>query len=68
MDMQWKEGKLIGFTLTVDSSSNGNGNVRQRPMRVVYNGRVLVSFDSEAGMMIRWTDMLPTLPFTWNIQ
>lgn len=46
IDMQWKEGKLTGSMLTVDSSSN----VRQRPVRVVYNSRVLASFDSEAGM------------------
>jgi hypothetical protein len=53
--MQWnlKQGKLTGSMLT---SSNGNGNVRERSVRVIYNGRVLlVSLDSEAGR--------PKLPF-----
>lgn len=51
IDIQWKEGKLTGTMLTVDSTSNGNGTyVRQRPVRVVYSGSVLASFDLEAGM------------------
>jgi len=50
VDIQWKEGKLTRAMLTVDSRK---GNVRQRPVRVVYDGQVLASFDSEAGIVKR---------------
>ncbi|KAF8811090.1 glycoside hydrolase family 95 protein [Phlegmacium glaucopus] len=50
VDMQWKEGRLTGTLLTVDSR---NRNVRQRSVRVVYDGRVLASFYSEAGIVKR---------------
>ncbi|KAF8157029.1 glycoside hydrolase family 95 protein [Crassisporium funariophilum] len=46
VDLQWREGKLTSASFTVDS----NTNVRPRPVQVVYQGRVLSSFITSAGL------------------
>ncbi|KAF8191307.1 glycoside hydrolase family 95 protein [Pholiota molesta] len=46
VDVKWSKGKLTGATLTVDAGKN----VRQRPVKVVYNSRVLASFTAASGL------------------
>ncbi|KAF8154695.1 glycoside hydrolase family 95 protein [Crassisporium funariophilum] len=46
VDLQWSKGKPTTASFTVDSGAN----VRQRPVKVVYAGRVLSSFNTSAGL------------------
>jgi alpha-L-fucosidase 2 len=46
VDLAWSKGKPTSATFTVDTGTN----VRQRPVNVVYDGRVLTSFTTSSGL------------------
>ncbi|KAF8954807.1 glycoside hydrolase family 95 protein [Flammula alnicola] len=49
VDLKWSKGRPTSATFSVDVGTN----VRQRPVKVVYAGRVLASFETSAGLKKR---------------
>lgn len=46
VDIQWNKGKATSVTLEVDSGPN----IRQRPVQVVHNKRVVTAFNTTPGL------------------
>ena len=46
VDMAWSRGRASSATLSVDSGAS----VRQRPVQVVYAGRILGAFTASSGV------------------